>query len=265
MKIALVTGASSGMGRESVLQIGDRFAGLDEIWAVARRADRLEALGRESAVPVRCFALDLTEEESLRVLAAALEAERPQIKLLVNAAGYGKLAKIGGVPRAAETGMVRLNCEALCAVTHLALPYMAKNSRILQFASAAAFLPQPGFGVYAATKAFVLSYSRALDAELRGRGILVTAVCPGPVRTEFFETAGDGGLMPFYKRLAMADPKRVVRCALRDSMMGKRVSVCGVLMKSFRLLSKVVPHGLILRVLAAAQGQEPDAAGKSAR
>ncbi len=264
MKIALVTGASSGMGRESVLQIGDRFGGLDEIWAVARRAGRLEALARESAVPVRCFALDLTEEEDLRVLAEALAAQHPQIRLLVNAAGYGKLGSIGDVPRAEETGMVRLNCEALCAVTHLALPYMAKNSRILQFASAAAFLPQPGFGIYAATKAFVLSYSRALDAELRGRGIFVTAVCPGPVRTEFFETAGDGSLMPFYKRLAMADPKRVVRCALRDSMMGKRVSVYGVLMKAFWLFCKAIPHGLILRGLAAAQGKGPDAAGKRA-
>ena len=123
---------------------------------------------------------------------------------------------------------------------------MTKNSRILQFASAAAFLPQPGFAIYAATKAFVLSYSRALSMELKRRQIYVTAVCPGPVKTEFFAIAETTGKIPLYKRLAMADPKRVVKKALRDSMMGKPVSVYGPLMKAFWLLSKLCPHELIL-------------------
>ena len=124
---------------------------------------------------------------------------------------------------------------------------MPKHSRIIQFASAASFLPQPGFAVYAATKSFVLSYSRALNAELRSRDIAVTAVCPGPVRTEFFDIAETTGKIPLYKRLAMADPVKVVRLALYDSMVGKSVSVYGPLMKAFYVLCKALPHEALLR------------------
>lgn len=249
MKIALVTGASSGMGREMILQISDRFGGIDEIWAVARRNERLLELEKELTVPLRRFAVDLQEEEGLEVLRAALEKEKPSVKFLVNAAGYGKIGKVGSVDLGQETGMVTLNCQALCAVTHIVLPYMAKNSRIIQFASAASFLPQPGFAIYAATKSFVLSYSRALNWEVRPREIFVTAVCPGPVKTEFFDIAETTGKIPLYKRLTMADPVKVVKKALRDSMMGKTISVYGVLMNAFFLLCKVVPHSIILRIM----------------
>lgn len=143
------------------------------------------------------------------------------VKLLVNASGFGKIGTVGNLPLDDETGMVELNCEALCAVTHMVLPYMSENSRILQFASAASFLPQPGFAIYAATKAFVLSYSRALREELRPRRIGVTAVCPGPVKTEFFDIAETTGEIPLYKRLVMADPHKVVKLAIRDCMVGK--------------------------------------------
>ena len=145
--------------------------------------------------------------------------------------------------------MVRLNCEALCAVTRLVLPYMPHNSRIIQFASAAAFLPQPDFAVYAASKAFVLSYSRALGEELRDRDIYVTAVCPGPVKTEFLELAETTGQIPLYKRLVMANPRHVVRKALKDSIMGRPVSVYGLTMKVFLLLTKILPHSMILAAM----------------
>jgi len=144
---------------------------------------------------------------------------------------------------------VQVNCTALTAVTTMVLPFMPQNSRILQFASAAAFLPQPRFAVYAATKAFVLSYSRALAMELKLRQICVTAVCPGPVKTEFFDIAETTGEIPLYKRLVMADPKKVVKKALRDSMMGKTVSVYGFFMKAFFVLAKILPHDVILSLL----------------
>ncbi len=249
MKIAIVTGASSGMGREAILQIADRFGGIGEIWAVARREDRLRELERQIPVPLRVFPLDLCDEEALGILDEALREAKPEVKILVNAAGYGKIGKVGNLGIKDETGMVSLNCEALCAVTHLVLPYISDHSRILQFASSAAFLPQPGFAIYAATKSFVLSYSRALNAELRPRDIAVTAVCPGPVKTEFFDIAETTGSIPLYKRLAMADPKKVVRLALRDSMMGKSISVYGPLMKAFFVLCKVMPHELLLRIM----------------
>lgn len=250
MKIAIVTGASSGMGKEALIQLADRFGGsLDEIWAIARRGERLEAMRRELPVPLRVLPLDLTQPDSLTMLERELTAHKPQVRLLINAAGYGKMGKSSDIPLAGETGMVRLNCEALCGVTHLVLPYMPPHSRILQFASASAFLPQPGFTVYAATKAFVLSYSRGLNAELKQRDIIVTAVCPGPVDTEFFETAETNGVMPAYKKFFMAKPEKVVKKAFRDSMMGKTVSVYGTAMKLFFLLCKVMPHPLLLKFL----------------
>lgn len=249
MKIALVTGASSGLGKETVIQIADRFSGIDAIWAIARRKDRLVKLRQQLPVPLRIFALDLTDKAALAELESALADVKPDVKILVNSAGYGKIGAVGDVSLADETGMVQLNCAALCGVTHLALPYMSENSRIIQFASSAAFLPQPKFAIYAATKSFVLSYSRALNRELRARDISVTAVCPGPVKTEFFDVAETTGKMALYKKLTMAEPKKVVKSALRDSIMGKEISVYGPLMKAFFILTKIMPHDLLLSIM----------------
>lgn len=251
MKIAVITGASSGMGREAAVQIGDEFAGIEQIWLIARRRERLEELEGRFPAGIRCFAIDVTDRGDLERFAGVLAEEKPDVKILVNAAGFGKIGKVGEVDTESERGMIRLNCEALCAVTHAVLPYMSDNSRILQFASAAAFLPQPKFAVYAATKSFVLSYSRALGAELRRRRIYVTAVCPGPVKTEFFDIAETTGEIPVYKKLVMADPKKVVRKAIRDSCMGKSVSVYGMTMKAFYILCKAVPHPWILELMTA--------------
>lgn len=249
MKIAVITGASSGMGREAAVQIGNRLAGIEEIWLLARRRERLEELDGRLPAKIRCFAIDVTCEKDRKKLKDALDTEKPDVKILVNAAGFGKIGRVGELDIDTECGMVRLNCEALCAVTHLVLPHMSPNSRIVQFASAASFLPQPKFAVYAATKSFVLSYSRALGAELRGRRIFVTAVCPGPVDTEFFDIAETTDQIPLYKRLVMADPRKVVKKALRDSYMGRPVSIYGITMKAFGLLCKVVPHDFLMYVL----------------
>jgi len=249
MKIAIITGASSGMGRETAVQIADRFGGIEEIWLIARRKERLEELDGRLPVKIRCFGMDVTSPDEREALKEALEEENPDVKFLVNAAGFGKIGKVGDLDLETECGMIRLNCEALCAMTHMVLPYMSQNSRIIQYASSAAFLPQPKFAIYAATKAFVLSYSRALGEELRSREIYVTAVCPGPVETEFFDIAETTGSIPLYKRLVMANPRKVVALGLRDSMMGKSVSVYGLTMKAFRILSKMVPHELLLKGL----------------
>lgn len=250
MRIAIVTGASSGLGRESVIQIADRFASLDEIWVIARRQNRLDELEEQVPVRIRKLALDLTQEEDLKSLASCLEEIKPEVKWLINAAGFGKIGKVGQVDLTASTDMIDCNCRALCSVTQMVLPYMSGNSRIIQYASSAAFLPQPGFAVYAATKAFVVSYSRALHEELKPRDICVTAVCPGPVRTEFFDIAEETGSVAIYKKLVMANPKKVTAKALNDSMMGKTVSVYGIVMKLFRILAKILPHQWMLNAMA---------------
>ncbi len=249
MMIAVVTGATSGMGRECAIQLWEQFKGLDEIWAIGRRKERLEQLKDFIGIPVRTFDLDLTEEKDLERLKAALTQAGPQVKFLVNAAGFGKIGGVRELSVSDQTGMAELNCTALTAVTSMVLPFMPNNSRILQFASSAAFLPQPGFAVYAATKAYVLSYSRALNRELKDRGISVTAICPGPVKTEFFDIAQTTGEIPLYKQFVMAKPDRVVKKAIRDSVSRHELSVYGWTMKAFYLLTKLLPHRLILDVM----------------
>lgn len=248
MKIAVVTGASSGMGMEMVIQLWEHFKGFDEMWIIARRKERLDTLDRQVGVKLRKFQMDLTKEDDRGQLERAFKEIKPQIKFLVNAAGFGKIGAVSSLSLRDETDMVSLNCGALCAVTRMALPYMTCNSRIIQFASSAAFLPQPGFAVYAASKSFVLSYSRALGQELKARNIYVTAVCPGPVKTEFFDIAETTGVIPLYKRIVMANPRKVVSKALRDSVAGRDISVYGLTMKAFMAMCKLLPHRLILRI-----------------
>lgn len=237
------------MGRESAIQLWEQFGGLNEIWAVGRRKDRLEQLKDSIGIPVRTFALDLTKEQDREILKTALEQARPQVKFLVNAAGFGKIGRTDGLSVSDQTGMSDLNCTALTAVTATVLPFMPQNSRIIQYASSAAFLPQPGFAVYAATKAYVLSYSRALNRELESRGISVTAVCPGPVKTEFFDIAQTTGEIPLYKQFVMAKPDRVVKKAIRDSVAKRELSVYGWAMKAFYMLTKLLPHRFILDIM----------------
>lgn len=249
MKIAIVTGASSGMGKEMVYYLADRFSGLSEIWVIARRKEILDTFSGDVPVRIRTFALDLTKTHDRNVLKTALVEKHPDVRILVNAAGVGFTGSVGTISSDRTESMIRLNMEALSLVTELVLPYLSSGSRILQFASAAAFVPQPGFAVYAATKSYVLSYSRALSAELRDQGIVVTAVCPGTVQTEFLDLALEGKQLPAYKKMIMVKPKYVVKKAVEDSLKGKDVSVAGIPMQLFQLICKLLPHRLIIRMI----------------
>lgn len=248
--IALVTGASSGMGKEFVREIAKKYKGLDEIWVIARRKDRLRELKKEIAgTRVRMLPLDLTKEESFERLTKVLAKEQPDVRILVNASGYGISGPFEFQTEEDASGMVRLNCEALTRVTYLVLPYLRRGSFIYQIASSAGFAPQPGFTVYAATKAYVKSFSIALRQELSWREIKVTAVCPGPVKTEFFDRAYEQEEMKFYKKFVMADPKKVVRKAIRDARKNKAVSVYGMTMKVTRIICKLLPGRWIAKIM----------------
>ena len=200
MNIAIVTGASSGMGREFVRQLSD-YVAVDEIWAVARRESALEELKKEVSVPVRPIALDLLKEESFQTMEALLAAEKPTVKLLVNAAGFGKFGAYHKVSVVDDCRMIDLNCKALLVMTRLCVPYMPSGSHILQLDSLSAFQPVPYITTYGATKAFVLSYSRSMNRELKKKGIRVMAMNPAWVKTEFFDhafqTNGDGEVQNF--------------------------------------------------------------------
>ncbi len=248
MKIAVITGASSGMGREFVRQTGHFYRDLDEIWVIARRKERLERLRKESSVPLRIFDGDLLKKQVYKQYHSELKEWQPEVRMLVNAAGFGrsgKFADIASENTKLQTDMVDLNCRALTRMIQITLPYMGKGGRIINLASAAAFCPQNGFAVYAATKAYVLSLSRALSSELRTRGIIVTAVCPGPVDTEFFRVSGE--LTAPLKKLTMVKAPAVVRKALKDSRKRREISVYGVPMKAAHIGAKLLPHRLILR------------------
>ena len=248
MKIAIVTGASSGMGREFAKQLPYFYKNLDEIWIIARRKERLVSLAVSKVIPYRVFEGDLLEDDVYECLEDALAKKTPEVRMLVNAAGYGKIGSFSSLSRnkaQEQLGMIDLNCRALTRMISLCLPYMESGSRIINIASAAAFCPQPGLAAYAASKSYVLSLSRALSFELKRREIYVTAVCPGPVDTEFFEVAGS--IDNWLKKLVLADPVQVVRTALIDSRNKKDVSVYGTVMKAASIVTKILPHHLVMK------------------
>lgn len=247
MRIAVVTGASSGIGREFALQVPRLYKQLDEVWVVARRTERLKELQEQIRIPVRIFDGDMRRDYIFERIGRELERQEADIQMLVNAAGYGKTGVFGEIDSAEQLGMVALNCQALTKITQICLPYLSNGSRIVNVASAAAFSPQPGFAVYAATKSYVYSLSQALRAELKARGIIVTTVCPGPVDTEFFRRSG--ALPNPFKDSAKADARLVVREALKDSVKKKSVSVYGMAMKSMRIAAKLLPYSLVTEIL----------------
>lgn len=250
MKIALITGASSGIGAEFVKQISTKYTYLDEIWVVARRVERLEELKeRFPNVKLRLFKCDVTKGIDLFNIKTALFKYRPNIKILVNSAGSGVIGRFDELSSDDNCKTVDLNCTALTKVTYMCLPYMKQGSAIINLASSAAFLPQPSFAVYAASKSYVLSLSMALSQELKERGILVTAVCPGPVKTEFFDNAEKYHSVKIYKKILHKEANIVVSKALWDVSHQRKVSVCGLTMTLFRILCKIVPHELLIKFI----------------
>lgn len=248
MKIVVVTGASSGLGREFARQISVKYSRFDEIWLLARRTEPMEELSKELRIKARIISLDLSKESELEAFSSLLEEQKPEVKLLVNCAGFGKIGKVEENEYEDVKGMIDVNCRALSLITQLILPYISDNSRIINIASAAAFLPQPNFAVYAATKAYVFSYSRALRVELKPRHITVTIVCPGPVDTEFFDVAGKD--IKFLKRMVMAKPEKVVSKAIKDAALGNEISIYGKLLSIGIKLSKFLPHKLLMKLFS---------------
>jgi len=248
MKIAIVTGASSGMGKEFVLQLKD-YVQVDEVWAIARRTEALEKLEQDSGLKDRPICLDLCEEESFRTVEKLLAQEKPDVKLLVNAAGFGKFGAYHKVSLVDDARMVDLNCKALLLMTRLVIPYMAPGSHILQLDSLSAFQPVPYITTYGATKAFVLSYSRAMNRELRSAGIRMMTMNPGWVKTEFFRHAfqTNDGEVQYFDRLYEA--KDVVATGLKDLYRTKKdCSIHGFPVKFQVFLVKLVPHRFVMDI-----------------
>lgn len=243
-QIALVTGASSGMGREFARQLARR-ADVEEVWLVARREDALAETAGELGVPARIIAADLAREEGVQAVRDALERGRPRVRFLVNAAGYGAFGDTLAIDEEAELGMIDLNCRALVALTRAALPHMGRGDRVIELCSASAFTPLPRLNVYAATKAFVLAYSRALRFELAGTGVGVCAVCPAWVDTAFGDRARQTAQPQAVRHLLLAQRADVVvRRAIRASVRGRACACCGPVAAFMRIACKVAPRGI---------------------
>lgn len=254
MKIGVFTGASSGMGREFAKRICAEKE-FDEVWVIARRLSRLEELKTEIKQPVRCISLDLTKQESYDTYKALLEEHNPEVSVLVNAGGYGKFGAFTDISLEEQLGMIDLNDKALVAITHITMPYLKSGSEVYQIDSLSSFQPVPYIGVYGASKAFVLSFTRAVNAELRHTGIKMMAVCPGWVQTEFFNRAiTDESVITYYNKFFTSE--QVVTRALKDMKKKKDVSVCGFSIRVQVLLTKLIPHKWVMKIWLRQQGKK---------
>ena len=244
-RIIIITGASSGMGAEFARQVyGQKSTENHEMWLIAREADKLGEFAATLSgkdITVRTFAIDLCGASGAEHVKNILDAERKKgefiIELLINNAGFGTYGPFAETDPAREMMMIDLNCTALTGICGFALPHMQRGSRIINVASLAAFLPLGNFAVYAATKSYVLSFSIALAAELRERGISVCALCPGSVSTNFANVASNGKRREV---LHGCDPCRVVAHCLRLSMRGRKIALWRPKWKIIAFMSRFV-------------------------
>lgn len=247
MSIAIITGASSGIGSELVKQLKNYTEGITEIWAIARRENLLEQLQEVTDIPVKAVAMDLTDACCFDRLETMLKEESAEVGVLINCAGYGKFGSYSDIENSAALGMIDLNCRALVGVTNVTLPFMKRGGKILQICSISSFQPLPLMAVYAASKVFVLNYSRALWHELKPRGITVTALCPGWVDTAFFATATDTknpGAVTKYT--FMQTPERVVKQGLKAMKKGRMLSIVGKQNKILYVINKILPVKMVM-------------------
>ncbi len=249
MSIAIITGASSGLGRKFADHIREFFPAVDELWLTARRADRLEAYAADAKLKTVPLPLDLTNERDIGALAQQLRERDADVALLVNCAGCGYLGDVAELDETLMARCIDLNVRGLTAVTAAVLPYMPDGARIVNVSSIASFCPNPRMTVYVSTKAYVTSFSLGLRDELRARHINVTAVCPGPMDTEFLTVGKIAGNSEMFKSLPFCDPDKVARGTLKAAKAGRAVYTPTAFYKLYRLVAKIVPHSLLVKMV----------------
>ena len=249
-KIIVVTGASSGFGKE-VSELLIKRENVDELWLIARSKDKLDEIANNINIKTKVLALDLTRESDLKKYEKELSKEDDLvIKVLVNSAGYGKFDHSENIDLDTKLNMIDLNVKAPVSMIDYSLPYMKSGSKIMNIASCAGFQPIPYINDYAATKSFLLSYSRALNKELKYKGIHVLTVCPFWTKTGFFDRA----IVPDKKEVvisyaAMYDAESVMKKAVKDLYNNKKdISVYGFVNNFQRFLVKILPHSLVMNV-----------------
>jgi short-subunit dehydrogenase len=249
---ALITGASSGIGADLARELAGRG---HNVVLVARRLDRLEELAQqlrdEHAIRAEALAADLIDPEAVRSLPGRVEALGLQVDILINNAGYGSAGQFVELDTRSETDMVRLNCETVVALTGAYAPQFVERGAgaVLVVASSAGVQPLPGQATYAATKAFALHFAEALHTELSDKGVAVTALCPGPVDTEFADRAGLSeafASVPSFARLSSVHVARAAIAGLDDN---KRVVTPGLAIRAMGVGGRHTPRAVLLPLL----------------
>jgi uncharacterized protein len=249
---ALITGASSGIGADIARELAKRG---HAVVLVARREERLQSLATEliseHGVSAIALAGDLVDPEDRDRVAAEVQGLGRSVEILVNNAGFGSRGRFVENDPGRMVGMVRLNVETVVDLTSRYLPGMAERGRgaVINIASLAAFQPMPGSATYAASKAFVLSFSEALHTEQSGNGVTVTAVCPGPVKTEFTDVAGMAGVQNDTPEIIWMSAADIARHSVEGAEQGKRVVIPGAINRAQSLVGQHTPRALALPLI----------------
>lgn len=240
--LAIITGASGGLGKSfTKYLIGE----VDEVWAIGRNHEKLDRLKETFGEKIRGFSVDLSDPGNPEIIRSALEKEECAVKYLVNNAGSGKMARSTDFSAQEIASHINTHNTSMAILCNICIPYMSKGSYIINVASQSAFQPVAYLNLYAASKAFCCSYSRALNMELKEKGIVVTAACPGWIKTDLLQTEMNGHKIKFPH---LAQPDEVVRKAVRDAKKGKDLSVYGAYVKTMQFFSKFYPHKWIMKL-----------------
>jgi len=240
--ISIVTGATGGIGKEFVKLM--LIEEVDEIWAVARNIEKLNKLKEEFGDKIVLISADLSQDNSFEVINEMIRDCNPVIRYLINNAGGGKMGASYEFSKVEIESHIMTHCTAMAILCNACIPYMQKGCHIINMASQSAFQPVPYINLYAASKAFVRSYSRALNVELKGTGIISTVACPGWIKTDLLETERNGKQIHFP---ALALPEAVVEKIMKDAKKGKDMSVYSIYVKYMHLLSKIYPHRIVMK------------------
>ena len=246
MKIAIITGASSGLGVELYKELQKEV--LDEVWVIARRENRLNELKEKfGKIATKVVPMDVTTRENMQKLSALLESEKPDVKFLVNNAGFGTIGNLDEADYQTQGNIVELNVRALTEITTIVLPYMSEKSYIVNICSIASFVPNARMTTYSATKAYVMSFTKSLRYELKKRKINVTAICPGPMDTEFLAVAGiEKGTSKTFDTLPRCNVEKTAKGGLKAAKKGRCVYTPHPFFKFYRVLAKILPHSWLM-------------------
>ncbi len=249
-KTAILTGATGGLGKAFLKELVKED--LEEIWAIGRNEKRLSEMQGEYGEKVIPMPVDLSDLEGIRRVEKVLKARSPRLKYLIHNAGMAKMGSYGDFSIEEIDQIVNVNCKAPVMLSSLCIPYMEKGSRILNISSASAFQPNPYINLYAASKAFERSYSRALNVELKGTGITSTAVCPGWIDTELLQKEINGRKVKFP---GLVSAEKVAAQALKDAKRGKDMSVCSLYVKCQHVNVKLMPQKWVMKIWMAGIGK----------